>query len=122
MTQERRKHPRYELLAHVRVKRGTVYYILDVENLSLSGAFVSTVGMQKATPFTEGQSIEMNLFLAEEMENVRVPARIARVVDDGEDGKRGFGAEFADLDDAAREGIAHLVEAARPSDEPPKAL
>ena len=115
MTLERRGHQRYDIMAHVRVKHGTVNYILDVTNVSLSGVFVSTIGLPRAGQFSAGQTIELNLFLSDVAENVRVFGRIVRMVDRDDPPARGFGVEFVDANDEARRGIALLVEAARSS-------
>jgi hypothetical protein len=118
MSEERRRHQRYDIMAHVRVRRGTVNYILDVTNISSSGAFVSTLGLPRAGQFSAGQSIELNIFLSGVAENIRVLGRIVRMVDREDPPARGFGIEFVDVDEEARLGISLLVEAARSSDIP----
>jgi hypothetical protein len=119
MRTERRRHPRYDIMAHVRVKHGTVNYVLDVINISLSGVFVSTVGLPRRTKFITGQSIEMNIFLPDEVENVHVLGRIVRTVEQEDPPICGFGVEFVDIDEKARVGIALLVEIACSSVLPP---
>lgn len=118
MSDERRRHQRYEIMAHVRVKRGTINYVLDVTNISLSGVFVSTLGLSRAGQFSVGQSLELNLFLADVAKNVRVLGRIVRLVDRDAPPARGFGVEFVDMDEEAKLGIGLLVETARTSDIP----
>jgi hypothetical protein len=115
MSSERRRHQRYDIMAHVRVRRGTVNYILDVTNISLSGLFVSTLGLPRAGQFSAGQSIELNLFLPDVAENIRVLGRIVRMVDRDDPPARGFGVEFVDVDEEARLGISLLVDTARDS-------
>ena len=119
MSSERRRHQRYDIMAHVRVRRGTVNYILDVTNISLSGLFVSTLGLPRAGQFSAGQSIELNLFLPDVAENIRVLGRIVRMVDRDDPPARGFGVEFVDVDEEARLGISLLVDTARDSVVPP---
>jgi hypothetical protein len=118
MSTERRRHQRYDIMAHVRVKHGTINYVLDVTNISLSGLFVSTLGLPRAGQFSAGQSIELNLFLSDVAENIRVLGRIARMVDRDDPQARGFGAEFVEMDEKARLGVSLLVEAARSSEVP----
>jgi hypothetical protein len=118
MSFERRRHQRYDIMAHVRVKHGTVNYVLDVTNISLSGLFVSTLGLPRTLQFAAGQSIELNLFFAEVAENVRVFGRIVRMVEREDPPARGFGVEFVDVDEEAKLGIALLVETARSSEVP----
>jgi len=105
-------------MAHVRVRSGTINYILEVTNISLSGLFVSTLGLPRAGQFSAGQSIELNLFLSEVAENIRVRGRIVRMVDREDPPARGFGVEFVDVDEEVRFAIALLVETARSSDVP----
>ena len=115
---ERRRYPRYDIMAHVRVKSGTVNHILDITNISISGVFVSTLGLPRTVQFSAGQSIELNLFLSGVAENVRVLGRIVRTVEREDPPASGFGAEFVDVDEEARLGIALLVETARSSEAP----
>ena len=115
MSTERRRHQRYDIMAHVRVSRGTVNYILDVTNISLSGLFVSTLGLPRSGQFSAGQSIELNLFLSEVAENIRVLGHIVRMVDRDDPPARGFGVEFVDVTEEARVGISLLVDTARDS-------
>jgi hypothetical protein len=118
MSFERRRHQRYDIMAHVRVKHGTVNHVLDVTNISLSGLFVSTLGLPRTVQFSAGQSIELNLFLSNVAENVQVFGRIVRMVDREDPPARGFGVEFVDVDEEARLGIALLVDTARTSEVP----
>jgi hypothetical protein len=118
MSTERRRHQRYDIMTHVRVWHGTVNYILDVTNISLSGLFVSTLGLPRSGQFSAGQSIELNLFLSEVAENIRVLGRIVRLVDRDDPPTRGFGVEFVDVDEEARLAVSLLVEAARSSEVP----
>lgn len=118
---ERRVHPRYEILAQVRVKYGRITQVLEVRNISLSGLFVTVTDPKRLSKYRIGQTIEMDLFVADELENVRVTARVARVADERTTGPPGFGAEFVDLPPAAREAVARLVDlAARRSIPPPQ--
>jgi hypothetical protein len=109
MDTDRRRHPRYEIMAQVRVLRGTVNYVLDVSNISVSGLFVSTAGLPRMPWFRKDQQIELDLFVPEELDNIRVLGRIMRLVE-GEDGPgSGFGVQFVDLDEATQVKIDRLV-------------
>jgi hypothetical protein len=118
MTSERRRHERFDIMAHVRVRRGTINYVLDVTNVSLSGVFVSTLGLPRGIAFAVGQAVELNLFVAEEAENVPVLGRIVRLVEIESPPTRGFGVEFVDVGEATRAGIGRIVEFARSSEVP----
>lgn len=98
---ERRRNERYDILAQIRVKRGRVNYIMDVKNLSLSGAFVSSDSIKQFPWFRIGQELEMDLFGAEDLDNIRVEGQIVRVVDSGPSAEQGFGVEFTSLIDDA---------------------
>ncbi len=121
---ERRVHQRHDIMAQVRVVRGRVTHILDVTNISLSGAFISTGTAKRASRFRVGQEIDIDVFAAEELDNVRVRGTIARIVCSGSDGPFGFGVRFTGVGDEAGKAIARLVEAAaarpsRPAGPPP---
>jgi c-di-GMP-binding flagellar brake protein YcgR len=118
MSSERRRHQRYSIMAHVRVTCGTVNHILDVTNISLSGVFVSTLGLPPTAEFRTGQPIELNIFLSESTENVRVFGRIVRTVKRDDPPASGFGVEFDNVDDRAQLGISLFVELARSSEAP----
>ena len=62
MTDERRRHKRYDILAQMRVKRDDNTYILSVENISRSGIFVSTEPSDEFPGFALDQELEMTLF------------------------------------------------------------
>jgi hypothetical protein len=109
MDTDRRRHPRYEIMAQVRVLRGTVNYVLDVSNISVSGLFVSTAGLPRMPWFRNDQQIELDLFVPEELENIRVLGRIVRL-EQGEDGSSsGFGVQFVDVGEEAQVKIDRLV-------------
>jgi hypothetical protein len=95
--QERRKHPRYDIIAQIRVKRGRINYIMSVKDLSISGIFVATDRIKELTAFRVDQELEMDLFVPDILDNVRVHGRIVRIQDQGADGDSGFGVRFANL-------------------------
>ena len=110
MGMERRGFPRYDVMAQIRVKRGRVNYIMDVKNVSLSGLFVTSDSIKQMPWFRIGQELEMDVFTTEELENIRVSGRIARITDSDVEGQAGFGVEFTSLTDDAREKLSMFVE------------
>ena len=117
---ERRKYPRYDILAQIRVRRGRVNHIMAVKDISLSGLFISADSAQELAAFRVDQEIEMDIFTPEALENVRVMGRIVRVSDRQESGELGFGVEFTEIDETNLREIARLVDiAARASISPP---
>ena len=65
MKTERRGSPRYDLMAQIRVKKGRVNYIMDVTNVSTSGAFITTDAHKSMPWFRVGQELQLNLFTIE---------------------------------------------------------
>ncbi|MDD5307671.1 MAG: PilZ domain-containing protein [Deltaproteobacteria bacterium] len=113
MDTDRRRHPRYDIMAQVRVLRGTVNYILDVSNISVVGLFVSTAGLPRMPWFRAGQRIELDVFTPEELENIRVFGRIVRLEEGVDGASRGFGVQFVDVDKDTQIKIDRLVELAK---------
>jgi PilZ domain-containing protein len=112
MTEERRRHPRFDILAQIRVKRGRVNYIMNVENVSVTGMFVSTAGLKKIPAFRIGQTLELDLFNPEILTNIRVQGKIVRFIDGKDSGYKGFGVQFIELDDNVRSRLDTLVDLA----------
>ena len=110
MGMERRNFPRYEVMAQIRVKRGRVNYIMDVENLSLSGLFVTSDSIKQMPWFRIGQELEMDIFATEELENIRIHGRIVRITDSDVEGQAGFGVEFTSLPDDAKKKLSMFVD------------
>jgi Tfp pilus assembly protein PilZ len=106
---ERRADPRYEILAQIRVKRGTVNYVLEVRNISRSGMFVATGSLDRFPWFRVGQSVEVDLFILDELENLRLAGDIVRLVDSGPDDRQGFGVRFDELEAEARSVLDGLI-------------
>jgi len=118
MIPERRRYRRYDIMACVRLRRGTNNYVLDVTNISLSGVFVSTLGLPRTDQFSVGQTLELHIFLPGAEENVRATGRIVRMVERENPPARGFGLELLDATDETRAGISRLIEVTRSSEIP----
>jgi hypothetical protein len=120
MTAERRRHPRYDLAAQIRVKHGHVNYIMTVGNISLSGAFVNCDELEQLPWFRLGQDLDLDIFALEELDNISLSGQIVRVVDQQGPGPAGFGVQFVNLTKEAYDKLFGLVElAARLSAVPP---
>ncbi len=97
MSQERRRHPRIELIAQAEIATSEVLHLLRVVNASRGGLFL------KATPenypdFVPGVEVKLHVFPDGDHDavDVRAIARIIRV----ERGERhGFALEFTQLED-----------------------
>ncbi|MBN1772723.1 MAG: PilZ domain-containing protein [Deltaproteobacteria bacterium] len=117
---ERRRHPRYEILAQVRFRHADTNHVLDVANISASGLFVRVTSEAMLRRVEAGERLELDLSTERELVNIRVKARVVRIVGGGEARGWGFGLEFADLDPPVRRAVDRLVaEAASGSLTPP---
>lgn len=118
---ERRVAPRYEIMAQVRVKRGRINYVLDVRNISISGVFVSTEGLDKKNQFRVGQDLDMVLFEPGQLDQLQVNGRVVRIVlGDGEVAESGVGVQFVDPSPEVRAVLEQVVDrAAEDSLRPP---
>jgi len=120
MNQERRGHPRYDVMAQIRVKRGRTNYIMDVKNISISGMFVESESIKNMPWFRVDQELEMDIFTTEDLDNVRLKGRIARIIDSGEKENDGFGVEFEEPEPEVLKQLAGIVErSSRKSLHPP---
>jgi hypothetical protein len=106
MTQERRRHPRIELVAQAEVATSDVLHLLRVANASRGGLFL------KATPenypdFQPGVEVRLQVFPGtdDDAGEVRAVARIVRI-EPGETG--GFAVEFTDVEDV--QALEQLLE------------
>jgi len=119
MANERRRYPRYEIIAQVTVRSGSENYLMDVGNISRSGVFISADNLDNVPFFREGQELEMDLFTTEHLENVKVKGRIVRF-EYGSDGVvKGFGVEFARVTAQDNKALLRLVNLATESIHPP---
>jgi hypothetical protein len=110
---ERRIEPRVEIFAQIRVKRGTVAYVMDVRNISTSGMFVSTGSLDRFPWLLVGQPVEADLFIPDELDNLKIEGEIVRLVGSGPLEKQGFGMRFANIDPAVVDTLDGLVLRAR---------
>ena len=109
MAMERRKDPRYDIVAQIRVKRGRVNYLMDVRNISMSGAFISSDNVSEFSWAREGTQMAFNLFDLEDLKSVEVKASIVRVIGSGDAGRQGFGVRFEDLDPVQKQRLFEMV-------------
>ncbi len=120
MNIERRGHPRYDIMAQIRVKRGRVNYIMNVKDVSLSGMYVISDKVKQMPWFRIGQNLEIDIFTTEELENIRVNGSIVRMIEDTGAENEGFGVEFTSMEDDTRTRISRLVDlASKKSIHPP---
>jgi c-di-GMP-binding flagellar brake protein YcgR len=114
---ERRRHPRYDLIAQVRVKRGRVDYVLELSNISMSGALIELGSLETPKWVEIGRELEVHIVHPIDLDAIEVPARVVRV----EGTATRFAVEFEEVEAATEAGLARLIAAAsgRASAEPP---
>jgi hypothetical protein len=116
---ERRLHPRFDLMAQVRVKHGKVDYIMELSNISVSGAFMHLGKLDRPSWIAIERMVEVGIVHPVELDTIEVQGQIVRINEDV-DGLTAA-VNFVDLDDDRRAGIARLVQLGkRQSESPPK--
>jgi hypothetical protein len=120
MAVERRRHPRFDIAAQVRVKYGRVNYVMDVSNISLSGAFIRCDNLSQLPWFRVDQEVDLDLFDYEDLENISLEGRIVRIIEGGDTEHPGFGVQFLNLTVEAYNKLYEIIAtAARLSAQPP---
>ena len=112
---ERRRHPRFELMAQVRVKRGQVDYLAELSNISMSGVLLHLGTLKKPSWIDIGRVLEIGIVHPITLEPVMVHGKVVRISQDEAD--TSIGANFADLTDEQQRSIERLVSLARHPDE-----
>lgn len=109
--EDRRRHPRYEILAQVGVTYATVDYVLELTNISRSGALVQLGSLDKPAWVAQGRTIDLCITVPVDLDNIELSGRIVRL----EQRKRrwGFAVEFSALTEAQQRGIDQLITLAR---------
>jgi hypothetical protein len=116
---ERRRQPRYELMAQVRVKRGKVDYIMELHNISMTGALVDMGSLAKPSWVDMDRTVEIGIIHPVDLDTVEVRGRVVRVDRYGDHTR--YAVDFELDDDATREGSDRLVKVAMQSEAPPAA-
>jgi len=116
---ERRRHERYELLAQVRVKFGKIDYVLELGNLSRSGALLTFGSLRKPGWVNLGKLVDVGIIHPESGETVELSGKIVRVHQDAEG--YGFAVEFEEPGEDAARGLQQLIELGARGTEAPAA-
>ena len=109
---ERRVHPRYEILAQVEIRRRAVTHVLEVRSISIGGAFISTTDRRVLAGIRLDEELELDIFATDELENLRVKARVVRLVGEGGSEAPGFGVRFEEVAADSQRLLERLVELA----------
>jgi hypothetical protein len=109
---ERRVHPRFDLMAQIRVKRGSVTYVLELRNISKSGALIHTGSLKVPTWVRPYRDIQLYVLHPDDVEPIVLAAKIVRV-DKTSDGTL-FAVHFDGPDEEVKVGIERLIALGRP--------
>jgi c-di-GMP-binding flagellar brake protein YcgR len=115
--EERRRHPRFDLLAQVRVKRSQTDLLMELTNISRSGALVDMGTLPTPSWVDVGRVIEVSIVHPDSLDNIEVEARVVRISKD-ESGTL-LAVQFDDLEDDTQRKLDSLVEYARATPRPP---
>ena len=107
---ERRREARYQLLAEVRVSGAEPTPVLELGNLSRSGALVRFGDLPKPAWVRLGHTVEMDIINPNSLDTLEVTGEIVRVQEDA-DG-HGFAVVFKGCDEAQIEIIDDLIDIA----------
>ena len=99
-TSERRRHPRYEILAQVRVRPADTDFVLEVKNLSMSGALIELGSLERPVWVKIGRRVELTLFVPDQARSAEVSGPIRRIVEDTE--QCAFAVQFEGISAEAR--------------------
>jgi len=117
---ERRRHPRYELLAQVRVKGAQSDLVMSLSNISRSGALVDMGSLSTPTWLDVGRELEVGIVHPDTLDLVEVRGRVVRLIKDLNGTL--FALEFVELSDDAQAGLNTLLQHAcslPPAKKPP---
>lgn len=113
MLDEKRAHPRIDLLAQVQVTQDSEVYIMSTANISRGGIFIQ--GNPAEFPeLRQGSRVELVIFASEDIgvEDARLDARVVRVEDSGLEGRLpGFGLEFTSKHPDQLSALESLIDA-----------
>ena len=119
---DRRRHQRFDLIAHVRVKRGRVDYVMELTNISRSGALVDMGTLDRPKWVSLDGEVEIGIIHPESLDIVPLTGKIVRVQRVGDSIQ--FAVTFIAPDEHAAEldgliAYAQATSQAPPPTEPP---
>ncbi len=94
-------------MAQVRVKRGRVHYVLELVNISSSGALIRMGSLKPPVWLKPGKQVSLAVFVSGELFAVQLAGTIVRV----EKRQRGsfFAVEFGTVSGKNAEGLKRLI-------------
>jgi hypothetical protein len=113
---DRRRYPRYDLIAQVYVKRASADYVLELRNISRSGVLVLLGTLPKPAWIDVDRRIELSIVNPETLDPVQVGGTVVRVQRD--ELGLSFAVDFGELSPEALAEIEGLVRLGRPQPPP----
>jgi hypothetical protein len=103
-------------LAQVHVSHANVDYVLELTNVSRSGALVHLGGLEKPLWIEKGRIVELCIIIPVDRDTVEVRGRIVRLDQRGD--RWGFAVEYLPLSKAAQSAVDRLIALGRPQPPP----
>lgn len=113
---DRRRHPRYDLVAQVHVKRVAEDYVLELRNVSCSGALVLLGSLRKPAWIDIDRKVELAIVNPETLDSVNLTGTVMRIQRD-EHGLS-FAVDFGQQPPHIQAAIDRLVQLGRPQPPP----
>lgn len=107
---ERRLFERFDLMAQVRVKRGKIDILMELTNISMSGALVCMGTLRAPSWVEEGRVVEIGIVHPGDLDTITVRGEIVRIQKVA--GATKFAVQFVDVDDQTIAGLERLHVAA----------
>lgn len=104
---ERRRHPRFEILAQVRVRNAQTDYVLEVKNLSVSGALIELGSLERPGWLKVGRQVELTLFVPEDDASADLTGDVVRIVEDSR--MCAFGVTFVGISATGRAYLERVL-------------
>src|SRR5690606_8351990 len=116
---ERRKAPRVELMALVRVKRGKVDLVMELSNISLTGALVDMGSLRPPSWIKERRVVDIGIVHPDDLHVIESRGRSVRIEKAANTTR--FAVEFVEVGGSVRRDLERLM--ARPrSSAPPRRM
>jgi len=113
---ERRRHARHTLLAQVHVRRGREDVVMELVNISLSGALFEMGRIERPRWLELSRELDIAITHPISYSLLLIKGKVRRIVEEQEG--TGFAVEFEGLDEDTTRAISELVSIAAESNSP----
>ncbi len=114
---ERRCRPRFDVLVQVRVHHDDTDLVLEVKNLSISGALVDLAQIERPGWLLLGARVELTFVIPDSVKSVDLVGQVVRLTEDLR--YRHFAVQFQDVAPQEERALARLIDAGRKRVGPP---